>query len=237
MTTVGTAAPLRVRLSRIAGPAAMTVVMLAILISLGVWQIHRLHWKRGILAAIDDAEQTAPIPLPAAPSPFAKVEVTGTYEPGSAARYGADVRDTRAGPTLGEQALGVLRRPGAPPLLVDRGWAPDTAQPPLPAGEQHLVGYVRGADRPGWFSATDDRTGRRFYTLDPAAIGPALGAPDLAPYTLVLLGRPAPGVWPSPAEHLPRPPNDHLNYALTWFGLAAILAVVFILYARKALRA
>ena len=237
MTTVGTAAPLRVRLSRLAGPAAMTAAMLAILIALGVWQVHRLHWKRGILAAIHHAEQAAPIPLPADPSPFAKVEVTGTYMPGSDARYGAEVRDTRAGPTLGEQRLAVLRRPGAPPLLVNRGWAPDTTQPPLPPGEQRLVGYVRGADRPGWFSATDDRTGRRFYTLDPAAIGPALGTPGLAPYTLVLLGHPAPGVWPAPAEHLPRPPNNHLNYALTWFGLAGILMVIFGLHCRKVLRA
>ena len=54
--------------------------------------------------------------------------------------------------------------------------------------------------------------------------------------TLVALG-PAPSQgYPDPAKHLPRPPNDHLQYALTWYGFAATLLVIFFLYARKVLR-
>jgi surfeit locus 1 family protein len=85
----------------------------------------------------------------------------------------------------------------------------------------------------GLFSASDDIKGRRFYTLDPARIGAALGVGPVAPFVLVALGPPGS---PDPARALPRPPNDHLSYALTWFGLAAGLVGVFIAYARKALR-
>ncbi len=78
-------------------PALSTVVMLAILTGLGVWQLERLQWKEGLLAEIAHAEQSPAVPLPATPSPFAKVEVTGTLREDLSALYGAEVRDTRSG--------------------------------------------------------------------------------------------------------------------------------------------
>jgi hypothetical protein len=99
-----------------------------------------------------------------------------------------------------------------------------------------VEGYVRPGDHAGFFAAADDITGRRFYTLDPAAIGHALGFPDIAPYVLVALGPPGPNEGPDPAPTLPRPPDNHLTYAITWFGLAAALIGVFIAFARKVLR-
>jgi len=101
-----------------------------------------------------------------------------------------------------------------------------------------VVGFVHPPARAGWFAATDDVAGRRVFSLDPATIGAALGLPAVAPFILVALGPPPalPGA-PIPAEHLPRPPNNHLQYAITWYGLAAALAVVFVTYARKVSRA
>jgi surfeit locus 1 family protein len=91
-----------------------------------------------------------------------------------------------------------------------------------------LIGYIRLPETPNFLSASDDPEGLRFYTLNPAAIGAALGVPDVAPFTLVALRdkRGAAGA-PEPAEGLPRPPNNHLQYALTWFGLAGALLAVF----------
>ena len=57
--------------------------------------------------------------------------------------------------------------------------------------------------------------------------------PRVAPFTLVAMGA---GGMPEPATTLPRPPNDHLNYALTWFALALSLLIVFAAYTRKVLR-
>jgi surfeit locus 1 family protein len=216
-------------------PAATTSVLLAILLSLGVWQLERLSWKRGLLAAIDQAEAAPAVPLRLNPSQFEKVRVQGHFLADHAALYGDQLRDTAQGPVIGAQLLMPLERAGAPTVLVDRGWIAEHANPPTPSGEVSVEGYVREAEHPHWFSAPDDPGNRRFFTLDPQAIGRALGLGDVAPFTLVVLGSASSrqvGV-PVPAERLPRPPNDHLSYAITWFGLGAVLAVVFGVYAAK----
>lgn len=213
-------------------PALLTALMLALLVGLGVWQLQRLQWKRSILAAIDQAETSPAIPLPKHPAQFTKIRVKGQFIPGKQARYGADVRDMPSGPVLGSRVIEPLERPGQVPLLVDRGWAPDGSVVE-PAGPVLVEGYIRTPDRPGLFSATDDPAKRLFYTLDPTKIAAALGLADVAPYTLVAIG--SSGAPPIPAAALPRPPNDHLNYALTWFGLALALVAVFTAYCRKVL--
>lgn len=99
-----------------------------------------------------------------------------------------------------------------------------------------IEGFVRFPEFPRWFSASDDLSARRFYTLNPQTIGAALGISQVAPFIIVALGQRPAEMFPVPAQRMPRPPNDHLNYAITWFGLAFILATIFVLYARKALR-
>lgn len=206
---------------------AITLAGIILTLSLGTWQVQRLVWKRDILAAIDRAETAPAIPLPADPQPFTKVSAQGRFDGARAVYYGTLVRGGQAGARL----LVPMLRDGAPPVLVDRGfvplpWAGDPVPPPGP-----IEAYVRPPDTAGWFALADDPAAKRFYTLDPLAIGRAIGLPDVAPYVLVALG-PGGGL-PAPAHTLPRPPNNHLGYAITWFGLAAGLAGVFIAYIRK----
>ncbi len=227
-------------------PGLMTVVMLATLLGLGTWQVNRMLWKADILAAIALAERAPPVPLGPTPPRFARVRAEGVFH-STTALYGAEVRTVDTQPTGGARLLAILRRDGARPVLVDRGWVPvahPPAPPPLMSAEPASVeGYIRPPDSAGPFAATDDLANRRFFTLDPTTIGPALGIPDLAPFILVALGparspdlgRPDLGS-PDPARTLPRPANNHLAYAITWYGLAAGLLVIFALYARKVLR-
>lgn len=226
------------RSRRLIGPALMTLVMLIVLLGLGTWQVHRLAWKEAILAQIAHAEAAPPVPLPADPSPFIKVAVTGRLLPGKTALFGAEVRDTKAGTQLGAQLIEPLQRDDGVPILVVRGWVPTKPAVPVPTpdGVTTVTGYVHPADTPGWFAAHDDIPGRQFYTLDPPVIGAALGLGRVAPFVLIALGAPAPAGLPIPAEHLPRPPNNHLSYAITWYGLAAALVVIFFVWARKAMR-
>jgi surfeit locus 1 family protein len=212
----------------------MAAVMLTVLLGLGTWQVQRLHWKRGLLAQITRAEAAPAVPMPSEPEPFTKVQVTGVLRDDLSASYGAEVRDTPAGPQLGTQLIVPLDREDGDTVLVDRGWVP-ASRPraiALPSGEVTLGGYVRPGDSSGLFSARDNPTTRQFYTLDPAAIGPALGLPRLASFVLVAMGPPPPEHYPDPARHLPQPPNNHLSYAITWYGLAVALVVIFVLWAR-----
>ena len=207
--------------------------MLALTLSLGVWQLQRLSWKRGLLAEIDRGEAGSPVPLGANPVPFQRVRVEGRFMPG-VARYGAEVRSSRAGAAMGAHLLSPLAGPGADPVIVDRGWAPLGFDDAAPPGPVVVDGYVRPPEYPVRFGAADDPAARRFFALDPAAIGASLGLARVAPFVVVALG--PQGVLPEPASALPRPPNDHLSYALTWFGLSATLAVVFAIHVRQTLR-
>lgn len=218
---------------RLLWPGLMTVVMLAILLSLGTWQMQRRDWKLALLAAIDSAEANPAVPLPASPAPFSKVLVEGTFAPQSpTARYGAEVRQGQ----MGAHLIAALRLADGSAVLADLGWLADASGTALPAGPIRFEGFIRPGETAGWAAATDNLAQRRFYTLDPAKIGLALGQSTVPPYVLIVLGpSPAPGQ-PDPARRLPRPNNDHLSYALTWYGLAAVLAVIFLVYARKAPR-
>ena len=213
-------------------PLISTLVMLVILISLGVWQLQRRTWKLDLLSQIDAAERMPAIPMPAQPTSFQKVRLEGWFRTDIEALYAFEVRDGVPGAHL----VVPLERAGQPTVLVDLGFVPDGMKRPIQIPAIAVEGFVRPAEQAGSFAGTDNPAERHFYTLDPAKIGAALGLASTAPYTLVAIGPSIPGQFPDPAHALPRPPNDHLNYALTWFGFAVTLLVIFILYARKALR-
>ena len=210
-------------------PAVTTLLMLLVLLGLGTWQVRRLHWKQGILAQIAAAEAAPPVPLPTVPGPFQKVRVTGQFLPGLTAFYGVEVRDVPNGALMGRHMIVPLATEGRI-ILVNRGWVPENSRPAPPTGPVTITGYVRPPERPRLLGAADNPAGREFFTLDPTAIAASLGLTNVAPFTLVALGPPAGP--PIPAQHLPRPMNNHLSYALTWYGLAIVLAIVFIAWAR-----
>ncbi len=217
--------------------ALATAAALILLVGLGVWQLRRLAWKEAILANIAHGEAAPPVPLPSAPSnpaQFSKVEVTGTLR--DVGLYGIAVRTTPTGEQEGAFRLGVVERPGAPAVLVNEGWVPDGLAPDPAPRPASVVGYVLPGQAPGFFMPRGDPASHRFFAPDPKGIGAALGLMQVAPFIVVALGDTPPGTYPQPAQHLPQPPNNHLGYALTWFGLAAMLLGVFVTYVRQKVR-
>jgi surfeit locus 1 family protein len=105
---------------RLVGPSFLALPVLAVLLGLGTWQLQRLEWKNGVLAELAAAQAAPPVPAPPDPAPYAHVTATGRFRPGAEAWLGVEVRGT----VLGGRLIAVLDRDGAPPLLVDRGWAP-----------------------------------------------------------------------------------------------------------------
>jgi surfeit locus 1 family protein len=213
-------------------PLLVALPLLAVLLGLGTWQAQRLTWKAGILARIDAAEAGPATPLPAAPLPFSRVEAAGRFDHGREALVGLEVR----GATLGARLVTPLLREGAPPVLVDRGWVPLESRQPIdrPDGPLRVTAWVRPPERAGMFSAADDTAARRFYTFDPAAIAGVLGLPQALPFALVALGEGS-GL-PASDRRMPRPSNNHLGYAITWYGLAVALTGVFLVWARRRLK-
>ncbi|WP_198369402.1 SURF1 family protein [Roseomonas rosulenta] len=220
------------RLRPILIPLLVVLPVMAALLGLGTWQAQRLTWKAGILARIDAAEAGPATPLPPDPLPFSRVEAAGRFDHGREALVGLEVR----GATLGARLVTPLLRDGAPAVLVDRGWVPLEPRGPIdrPEGAVRVTAWVRPAERIGMFSATDDAAARRFYTFDPAAIAAAIGLAPAYPFALVALGEGR--ALPDPDRRMPRPSNNHLGYAITWYGLAVALAGVFLAWARRRLK-
>jgi surfeit locus 1 family protein len=209
----------------------------ALLVWLGNWQVQRLAWKNEILDRIAASEAAGtPDPLIGeTPEPYVRVSVIGRFDHVREVSLGVEPRNG----VLGTQLVTPLIRDALPPVLVVRGWVPmdrASARIARPAGEVTIEGWVRFGDKPGFFSAEDEPQARRFYNFDPAAIAAATGLRRVEPFGVVALGRPEQPVLPDPARNLPRPVNNHLGYAITWYGLAGALAYVLYAYWRSLYR-
>lgn len=220
------------------GLTLFTALALALLVGLGEWQVQRLHWKVALLARIA-ALQNAPA-APIGPS-LAKLAASGDVD---FTRVTVDCPDIERTPFVrlyavrdGEAGYRIItpcRLTGAayPVLLVDRGFLRQDA-PKLDIAQgarltQPLVGVLRKGDKKTFVTPDNQPAQGLFYSRDPAAMAKALGAQMPAPVFL-MLETPAPRAGgPVPAPVPPDIPNRHLEYAVTWFGLAAALLGVYL---------
>ena len=220
-------------------PIGMTVavaICIAAMIGLGLWQVQRLHWKEGVLAHVAALKDAAPVP--AAPVlaanrdvDFRRVEIDC---PGLAAAPFVElfgVYDGQPGVRLVSACAvnaGAYRT-----VLVDRGFvdAEISARPAVDAASTaplRLVGVLRIPERGNAFSPANDPAARRFYLRDADQMAKALNAPAAAPVFLLAETSSNPdGAAVKPAPLPAEIPNNHLQYVLTWFGLAAALAGVY----------
>lgn len=229
-------------------PAAVTALVFALLVGLGVWQLQRLEYKQALIARIE-ARASAP---PQDPPPRAKwaalsaqdidflhVRANGRFLAGSDALIFSPPPEG-ANREPGYLVLTPLALEGGGVLLVDRGFLPASkvADPALrapPAGTTALSGLLRAPESRNAFTPKDEPSRGVFFTRDPAAIAAALGLTESAPFTLSLEAAPDSAGGPRPVPGAPAIVNNHLSYALTWFGLSIALVVIFVLYARGSL--
>lgn len=226
-------------------PTAITVPALIILVALGTWQVQRLSWKTDLIDRIEAQVTADPVPLPGeidnpADWDFRRVTVTGRYDDaaGQLNLLGRTSDTGRAGQHL-VALLTVTDGPAAGrTLLVDRGWIPAAfedadarAEAAVPEGPVTLTGVLRQPRPPGWMQPENDPADNAWFTHDPVAMAAALGA-DPATVMPMVLERGADRQ--APVDALPRGgrtridlPNNHLQYAVTWYSLAAVLAAVY----------
>jgi surfeit locus 1 family protein len=220
------------------GLTIATVVAFAILIGLGVWQLQRLKWKEALLAGIARAEAAPAAPLEPAldalarghDEEFVRVKVIC---PGLARARALELYSLREG-QIGARLISAcpVASNGYRAILVDRGFIPDTvtARPPSDAANLDPV-EVTGVLRPGERGnfTTPPATAAKWFLHDARKMGAALGAAQpVAPLFLMAETSTNPdfkGLIPAPFPV--DIPNRHLEYALTWFGLAGALAGVY----------
>ena len=207
-------------MTRYIAPALIGAIGAAILLSLGVWQVQRLEWKRGVLDEIESTISGPPQPLPADPAPdvhrYQPVALDGRVEPEalyvlvSVKRQGA-----------GWRAISAFETEGGRRLLLDRGFLPvEDKDAALRGGPVRVHGTLHWPDDRNSSTPDNDVAGNTWYARD---LGPMADALGTEPVLVV-----ARSLTPADDAVTPLPvdtsgiPNDHLQYAITWFSLAAI---------------
>ncbi len=236
------------RRPRLLWPALLSILGVAILCSLGSWQIVRMSEKRAFIERLTAQAAGAPAAMPPAASwasldptalDLTRVSARGTFIDGFAGvrtTIAAGERGTRQLAGFGRWIFQGFRLDDGGVILVNRGFVPEGRLGEIkPAsGPATVIGFLRAAEARGTFTPADLPAQREFYTRDPAAIAASLGLGAAAPFYLEA-ERQGDGLTPPAGvdakELIARIPDNHLSYALTWFGLALTLIGVFAAFA------
>jgi len=230
------------------GLTALMLAGLALLIGLGVWQLKRLEWKQGLIAQIEARTKGPPITLEDAvalagqgrdPS-YYRVRVDGRFHHAKE-RYLYAVSEGR----VGWHVITPLETEDGDIVLVDRGFVPDELKDPSARalGQVENVvtvtGIARSPETQTLFTPDNEPKVNRWFWRDLGGMARSMfpaGTIDVAPFFLEADKSEVPGFWPEGGQTRLEIPNNHLQYAITWFLLGACLLIVYGLYVRSLYR-
>ena len=207
-------------MTRLIFPVLLGLVGIAVLLGLGTWQVQRLQLKQATITAIDARIADAPVPLPVMADPlmdkYMAVQATGTLP-------GEDlIVLTSHDGTPGYRVISVLGTEGRR-VLVDLGFVGlDAKDNPRAVADITIRGHLHWPDEvDGWTPAAE---GRMWFARDVTAMAATLGTEPLLIVAAQMSGADL-GVTPLPIDTADIP-NDHLGYAITWFALALVWAIM-----------
>ncbi|HEV2502617.1 MAG TPA: SURF1 family protein [Mesorhizobium sp.] len=212
---------------------ALSLLCIAILVGLGIWQVERREWKLDLIARV---EQRIHAPAVAVPGPAEWSAVAAQSHEYSRVRLSGSYLNDRETFTQAVTALGggfwvmtPFRTDEGFIVLVNRGFVPPdrkavaTRRADLVEGTTTVTGLLRISEPGGGFLRENDPNHDRWYSRDVAAIAAARGLAGAAPF-FVDADAIAGDAWPRGGMTVVSFRNSHLVYALTWFGLAAMLS-------------
>ena len=203
-------------------PLLLGIVGTAVLVWLGVWQLQRLQWKEGVIAEIDARIGAAPVAIPAAPEPdrdrylpvIARGDITGTN-----LHVLVSTRDQGAG----HRIISTLVLEDGRRVMVDEGYVRRGGElHPGPAEGVTVTGNLHWPDEVDRWTPEPDMSEGLFFARDVPMMAQALGTEPVLIVARTIEGTaPRAQAMPVGTEGIP---NDHLGYAIQWFGLAAVWA-------------
>ena len=233
-------------------PTVFAIVGVAILIGLGIWQLDRKTWKENLIETVTTRIARAPESLPPRASwprlvpegnEYTRVTFPAEFFDGQEALVytaGSPFRPDVKGP--GYWVFAPAQLPGGSIVLINRGFVPLEHKDPAARadGNAHgiieIVGIMRWPEARGLFTPADDPNTNVWYLRDPKAIAAAKKWATVAPFYIDQESPVPPGGLPLPAKLQVQLPDNHLQYAITWFGLALALAGVYVVWLAGRLR-
>jgi surfeit locus 1 family protein len=227
-------------------PIVFVLAALAGLSALGTWQLERKAWKEALIAELDRKLSAPPTDLPArerwsqlnaATDEFRRVAFPAEFLPGEEALVyssGSSLRPDASGP--GYWVFAPVRLTGGSVVVVNRGFVPEGKQDPAgrqkPSGVVDIVGAMRWPEARGTFTPADEPAKGLWFTRAPAAMAAAKNWGNVAPFYIDQEAPPAPGGLPRVAPLKPSLTNNHLQYAITWYGLALVTLIAALFFVR-----
>lgn len=230
-------------------PTVFTLISLPILIGLGVWQVERLAWKEALIASINEGLAQTPVPLEEpkdawkdlANKEYRPVTVTGHFlYQDERHLFSADHGE------MGWHVYTPLETKAGNVVFVNRGFVPDGLKAAASraagnvGGEVAVTGLMRKPGAKGWFDADADQVRNVWLWRDLDGMTASLPEAErrrVLPFFIDAAAEPSnPGGWPRGGVTRLDIPNRHLEYALTWFGLAVTLVCIYAVFAWPRLR-
>jgi surfeit locus 1 family protein len=220
------------------GMTVACAILFAILCGLGVWQLERLQWKLALIATVNGHMAAAPVTLaqiaamPADQAQYRRVTLHGRFDHAKEAY----VFTTDASGAAVYHVLTPFQTDSGKTLMVDRGAVPKEKLDPSSRaagnvmGETTVTGVWRVPDRPGLFTPAPDMAHRIWYARDLAGVAAADHITLSPPVLVEADATPNPGGMPLGGQTVVSFRNEHLSYAITWFGLATMLLGVWFSY-------
>jgi len=230
-------------------PSLAAAAGLFILLNLGFWQLDRLDWKTALIERLEADIQKPAVPAPGDPAwdklteedDYRHVSLSGRFGEETVFYYTSLTSSVGAYDGPGYLVYSPFETDQGWTVLVNRGFIPHDLPEAVrakaiapPEGPLQVSGLLRLSEKPNWTTPAPDAETRIWFARDTEDMAQALGVsgPGLAPYSVDLsAGFTPPSGLPQAGETIVRFKNDHLGYALTWFGLAATLFGVYLAFA------
>lgn len=219
--------------------------MFVVLLALGTWQINRLHWKEALIAERAAALDAPPVALTAANLAPDKLDALGAFRRVSATgQFLNDHEFYLASQTKGDfsgwHVITPFKLEDGSAVMIDRGFVPldrkiqSTRTDGLIAGTVTITGILHPPHKGSSFTPTNQPDTNVWYLIDPAAMGQTAGLGALPLVVIDIAKEPLPpGGFPVGGQTVMTLDNPHLQYAITWYGLAGLLVVTYLLYCRR----
>jgi surfeit locus 1 family protein len=229
-------------------PVLFALAAFVTFIALGTWQLQRKAWKEALIGTLERRLSAPAVELPPrerwgrldpAEDEFRRVKFSAAFVPGAEALVyasGSAFRSDVSGP--GYWVLAPVRLAAGGLVVVNRGFVPEGRQDPATrtageiTGSAQLVGVMRWPESRGIFSPKDEPARNLWFVRDPVGIASAKSWGDVAPFFVELESPRPPGDLPRVGALKVNLRNEHLQYAITWYGLALVVVVMFGLWFR-----